>query len=77
MSGICGNFNGKDSDDYDKRDGNEATNDGDLGDGWANELSCSSPKDTDFYAVCEKNIDRKNWARKGKLKEYFISLFRC
>ena len=75
LAGICGNFNGLDFDDYKKRDGTTATNDGDLGDGWANELGCEAPRDTDFETICGENKDRENWARKGELEGYFFTLY--
>ena len=71
LAGICGNFNGQDTDDYIKRDGNTANNDGDLGDGWANEVACSSPQDTDFETVCAQHKDRENWAKKGDLRALY------
>lgn len=72
LAGICGNFNGQDIDDYVKRDGNTATNDGDLGDGWANEMACESPQDTDFETVCAQHKDRENWAKKGEFEGYLF-----
>lgn len=74
LAGICGNFNGLDSDDYTKRDGTTATNDGDLGDGWAIQDGCGA-RDTDFETICEEHKDRENWAKKGEFEGYFFTLY--
>ena len=75
LAGICGNFNGMDSDDYLKKDGTTATNDGDLGDGWANEMGCEAPRDTDFETVCAEHKDRQNWAKKGECEGHCFTLY--
>ena len=75
LAGICGNFNQMDSDDFLKRDGTTATNDGDLGDGWANELGCGAPRDTDYETVCAEHKDRENWAKKGEYEGHCFTLY--
>jgi len=75
LAGICGNFNKLDSDDYTKRDGTTATNDGDLGDGWTNELGCGAPRDTDYETVCAEHPDRVNWALKGQCEGFCFTLY--
>ena len=75
LAGICGNFNQMDSDDFLKRDGTTATNDGDLGDGWANELGCEAPRDTDYETVCAEHKDRENWAKKGECEGHCFTLY--
>ena len=75
LAGICGNFNQLDSDDFLKRDGTTATNDGDLGDGWANELGCEAPRDTDYETVCAEHKDRENWAKKGECERHCFTLY--
>lgn len=65
LTGICGNFDGRDKDDNVKRNRLPATNDGDLGSGWANEIKCIA-KDSNYKDVCKKYIDRRSWAYKGE-----------
>ena len=75
LSGICGNFNQLDLDDYNKRDGTTALNDGDLGDGWTNQLGCEAPRDTDSETVCAEHKDRENWAKKGQCEGFCFTLY--
>ena len=74
LAGICGNFNEMEGDDFLKRDGSTATNDGDLGDGWANELGCGATRNTDYETVCAEHKDRENWARKGECEGHCFTL---
>ena len=75
LAGICGNFNEMEGDDLLKRDGSTATNDGDLGDGWANELGCEATRDTDYETVCGEHKDRENWAKKGECEGHCFTLY--
>lgn len=64
FAGLCGNFNGRDDDDF-RRSGNEmADNALSFAKSWADKESaaCGEPTDDD---TCEKNPDRKAWAQRG------------
>lgn len=65
LIGICGNFNGEDSDDSMLPDGSpDAADDTVFGYAWKNEMDCTKP--VSLYP-CEENPDRLGWAEKGNL----------
>ena len=66
LTGICGNFNGRDQDDLTLPDKNtDAADDTEFGYAWRDEEDCPYPVSLD---PCSDNPDRQGWAEKGKLE---------
>ena len=64
MSGICGNFNGRDQDDLMMPDKNvDAADDTEFAYAWRDEQDCPYPVSLD---PCLENPDRQGWAEKGE-----------
>ena len=67
LTGICGNFNGRDQDDLTLPDKNtDAADDTEFGYAWRDEEDCPYPVSLD---PCSDNPDRQGWAEKGKCKK--------
>ena len=67
LTGICGNFNGRDQDDLTLPDKNtDAADDTEFGYAWRDEEDCPYPVSLD---PCSDNPDRQGWAEKGKYKK--------
>ena len=67
LTGICGNFNGRDQDDLTLPDKNtDAADDTEFGYAWRDEEDCPYPVSLD---PCSDNPDRQGWAEKGKLEK--------
>ena len=63
FAGLCGDFNGKDEDDFQKLDNLPADNALQFAKSWADEAStCAPPMDVDS---CSGNPDYLAWAQKG------------
>ena len=64
LAGLCGDYNGKDDDDYKKPDLSMADNALSFAKAWGdNSGACPEPTNLD---TCEANSFRKPWATKGK-----------
>ncbi len=63
LAGLCGDFNGKDDDDFKKPDLSMADNALKFAKSWGDESgACPEPSNTD---TCTTNSFRKPWAQKG------------
>lgn len=70
LAGLCGDYNGKDDDDFKKPDLSMADNALAFAKAWGDQTgACADPSNAD---TCEANSFRKPWATKGML---FVYLF--
>ena len=63
LAGLCGDYNGKDDDDFKKPDQSMADNALSFAKSWGDQ-SGACPEPT-VYDTCEVNAFRKPWATKG------------
>ena len=62
LAGLCGNFNGRDDDDFKQADNALADNALKFAESWGDGSTCAAPTLVD---ACAANPDRKSWAQKG------------
>ena len=65
LSGLCGNFDGDESNDNKLPDGRSASTNAELGEGWEVGEYCTELSDSSKETACEANKDRQKWAIKG------------
>lgn len=64
FAGLCGNFNGRDDDDFTKLDNSLAKNALKFAETWSDQ-STACPELTEAVDTCAANSDRLAWAQKG------------